>query len=221
MSAFGEKCLYLGLSDPAAVRELAAREPVRPESGLGLNADQVYTLGEYRCGCLEHPYSRVLMEFKDNRGRFGRGSLGRRRHVDFFAQCLAAVVLDAPGLAGYSVVAIVPPKLNQRPEDYHLYDLALVVGEILAADNNAGHPVLRKDLLSFRNEIPPLKSLDLSCRDEVITRGVECVRPLDGQSVVLLDDIIASGATARECVRALREAGASAVAVLALARRVG
>ncbi len=43
---------------------------------------------------------------------------------------------------------------------------------------------------------------------------------LPGQRVVLIDDVLTTGATAEECVRALLEAGAAAVDLLTLARVV-
>jgi ComF family protein len=50
-------------------------------------------------------------------------------------------------------------------------------------------------------------------------RGVFKVKMrLDGKSVLLVDDVLTTGATASACARALKRAGASHVAVLALAR---
>ncbi len=45
-------------------------------------------------------------------------------------------------------------------------------------------------------------------------------RRIEGARVVLIDDVITTGATARACARALRRAGASSVRLLALARVV-
>ncbi len=43
-------------------------------------------------------------------------------------------------------------------------------------------------------------------------------QPLEGRSVLLIDDVITTGATAASCARALKRAGARHVTVLALAR---
>jgi ComF family protein len=54
---------------------------------------------------------------------------------------------------------------------------------------------------------------------EANVRGAFLASPLvRGQSVVLLDDVLTSGATAREAARALSSAGADRVFVLTIAR---
>ena len=47
-----------------------------------------------------------------------------------------------------------------------------------------------------------------------VSRGAE----VDGRRVLLIDDVVTTGATASECARVLKEAGASFVGVLAVAR---
>jgi predicted amidophosphoribosyltransferase len=41
---------------------------------------------------------------------------------------------------------------------------------------------------------------------------------IDGRAIVLIDDVITTGATAEECARTLKAAGAAAVFVITLAR---
>ena len=43
-------------------------------------------------------------------------------------------------------------------------------------------------------------------------------RSVEGKRLVLIDDVMTTGATAEECARVLRRAGAASVGVLVLAR---
>lgn len=47
----------------------------------------------------------------------------------------------------------------------------------------------------------------------------EVVQPVYGKRILLVDDILTTGATLHECVRVLNEAGAAEVLCLTLARR--
>jgi predicted amidophosphoribosyltransferase len=54
---------------------------------------------------------------------------------------------------------------------------------------------------------------------EVKSSDVKPGKPLDGMRLLLIDDVLTTGATASACARALKRAGASHVTFLALARR--
>lgn len=182
----------------------------------GIDADVVHLLGEYRCGELGHPYSRCLMEFKDQDGRFGRAPDGRRLHQERFAACVAAVIETDPRLREYPLIIPVPPKRHQDPASYHLLDLVNELGKMAPLASREMSP----GALRFRGDVPPIKQVRLERRCQVITGEIECTVELAGKAAILLDDIVASGSTAAECIRALRAKGCARVALIALARRV-
>jgi hypothetical protein len=77
-------------------------------------------------------------------------------------------------------------------------------------------PVVRCGALSeFR---PPAKRLDLAERAAMIDGQFVCAERLDGQSLLVIDDVFSSGSTAEETARALRAAGATRVASLCAVR---
>lgn len=78
------------------------------------------------------------------------------------------------------------------------------------------------DALACTRETPPQKGLDRLSRERNL-RGVYAVRrpgPIAGRRVLLVDDVVTTGATARACARLLLGAGAAHVDVWAVARVV-
>jgi ComF family protein len=79
---------------------------------------------------------------------------------------------------------------------------------------------LRQDLLVRTRRTPPQASFDRRDRAQNI-KGAFAARSPDlarGRTVLLVDDVMTTGATASECARVLLAAGASAVRVFTLAR---
>jgi ComF family protein len=79
-------------------------------------------------------------------------------------------------------------------------------------------------VLMRRRRTPSQGGLNASARRRNV-RGAFALRPagaprLKGRNVVLIDDVLTTGATVGECARVLRGAGANAVDVLTLARVV-
>ncbi len=200
-------------------------EPLSVLQGLpggmpGTGADFTHVLGEYDCGNLDHEFSARLIRFKDLKGNFGREPDGRRHYQGFFAGLLANLFLSSPRLSEYRLLVPVPPKRGQDPAGYHLFDLAAELEAECERLGKGDRLQIDFDALKFTGEVPPVKSIRLPDRPCALDSRIACTADLAGHSVVLLDDIIASGATAAECVRALRKAGAVRVALVALARRV-
>lgn len=80
-------------------------------------------------------------------------------------------------------------------------------------------PILKNNLIRVRLGSPQMM-LSKDKRLEDIKNSFKIKDPalLKGKSVLLVDDVITTGATANECSKVLKEAGASSVEVLTLAR---
>lgn len=71
------------------------------------------------------------------------------------------------------------------------------------------------DVLRRVRPTPPLFALSRRARNQVMKGAIRSTRSLVGIPVVLVDDVVTTGATAQECARAVREAGAVSVTLLA------
>jgi predicted amidophosphoribosyltransferase len=81
------------------------------------------------------------------------------------------------------------------------------------------------DLLQRQRATRSQQGLSGQARLENVTAGAFRVHPwhrarIQGRRIVLIDDVLTTGATAGACARVLRRAGASQIDVLTLARVV-
>lgn len=91
------------------------------------------------------------------------------------------------------------------------------------AIRGAGGPPVDPDLLVRRRRTPTQGHLGRLARARNV-RAAFAIKPgarVDGRCFVLIDDVMTTGATAAECARVLKRAGAARVDVLTLARVTG
>lgn len=117
------------------------------------------------------------------------------------------------------VLAAVP--LHRRRLMRRRYNQAALLA--LALAKRSGRPAA-VDLLVRHRPTPSQKGADRAARRRNV-RGAFAVRPgraalVEGRTVLLIDDVLTTGATVEECARVLQRAGAASVDVLTLARVV-
>lgn len=165
-------------------------------------------------------------DFRAARAALRYGALAKQLILPFkyndrpeAAAGLAALMLK-PGapLLGRADL-LVPVPLHRRRLAKRGYNQAAQLARALS--KHSGVAVL-VDALIRTKQTPPLEGLDQDARIDALA-GAIAVRParrdvLAGRTVLLIDDVLTSCATASACARALLAAGAAAVDVLALAR---
>lgn len=77
--------------------------------------------------------------------------------------------------------------------------------------------IVKPDYLRRVRATRPQSSLDPAARLTSLVDAFAANQAVRGQRILLVDDVVTSGSTASECARALREAGAAAVSLLAFA----
>lgn len=131
------------------------------------------------------------------------------------ARPLGAWLAARAPLGAGAVVVSVPLARGRRIE--RGYDQAALLADHLARASGRGTRRLRAALRRVR-ETPPQVGRTRSERARNVAGAFEAVPAVAGKDVVLVDDVVTTGATADAAAVVLRRAGARSVVVVALAR---
>lgn len=114
---------------------------------------------------------------------------------------------------------IVPVPLHRGRLWYRGFNQAALLGRSLAG---MGHGTLMVDALVRTKRTPVLGGLGAKARRRALAGAIRIskrrAKAVRGRSVILVDDVLTSGATSRACVAALKRAGAASVVICCFAR---
>lgn len=133
------------------------------------------------------------------------------------ARTMARFMAPLRGDAGDAI--LVPVPLHRRRLWWRGFNQSGLVAKQLAL--RWGLPV-DQFLLRRVRATPPLKGMNMAERAAAMRGafGVVSGRRLDGETVILIDDVLTTGSTAAACAKALRKAGAGRVELISWARVV-
>jgi ComF family protein len=114
-----------------------------------------------------------------------------------------------------SIDAIIPVPLSHSGLLSRGFNQTLLLADRLARQKKI--PLIMDCLMKTR-ETPPQVGLSAEERMKNMKKAFTCVTPLNGKRILLIDDVMTTGATVNECAKELKKAGAASVSVLALAR---
>jgi ComF family protein len=134
------------------------------------------------------------------------------------ARPLADLVIEQwGGDVPADIDALVPVPLAPARERQRGFNQAALLAERLA--RGLGRPV-RPRWLRRARPTPPQSELGATERWANVRNAFQAAPAVAGRHLLVVDDILTTGATAAECARALRAAGARAVGVVTVARVV-
>ncbi len=130
-------------------------------------------------------------------------------------------MLPNDGELGCPLIVAVPLHSARRRERGYNQS-QLLAGGLARALKRAvtERPAILRECLRRKRATPPQTGLSVAARRENVRGVFEVVHPaaIRGRRIVVVDDVMTTGATISACARALRRAGAAEVIALALAR---
>jgi ComF family protein len=198
---------------PACGVAVAAQDGLCTDCWSGLEVpptedDAVLAMRVFAATHYDETSRKLVLAFKHG----GRIALAR-----LLARMIAAQMPDPqPGKA--------PPLLVPVPlHRWRLWQRGFNQAALLAVElAKLGKGELLVDALRRRKRTPSLGGLGRQERDEVLTGAIAldpgCAGRIAGRDVILVDDVLTSGATSRACAAAMRPARPASVAVACFAR---
>ena len=115
---------------------------------------------------------------------------------------------------------MMPVPLSPKRKGERGFNQAEVIGRFLSG--KIGIPLDTFSLVRSKHTPMHRAGMDRKARDLTVKNAFEVFRPnlVKGRSVVLVDDIFTTGATASYCAKELKKKGAVSVRVVTLARAV-
>jgi ComF family protein len=206
---------------------LAAVEPPHPPLCLVCGAPLHTGDEDQRCDyCRAAPpafdSARAITRYRsgtDGSGTDGSSAVAAllRRHKYGLDQSLGRALAVAPALEAGVYDVVIPVPLHRSRLRWRGFNQAALLGAALARRLNC--PLDVATLARVRSTAPQT-ARDRAQRTRNVRDAFAVRRPsrVAGQRVLLVDDVMTTGATADECARVLRAAGARRIDVLTLAR---
>jgi ComF family protein len=204
---------------------LAAVEPLRPPLCLVCGAP-LHAAAADRCEhCRAAPpafdSARAITRYRSGADGSSTVAALLRRHKYGLDQSLGRALAEyldmAPALETGSYDVVIPVPLHRARLRWRGFNQAALLGVALA---RRLHCALDVATLTRVRPTPPQTARDRANRARNVRDAFAVRRPsrVAGRRVLLVDDVMTTGATADECARVLRAAGARRIDVLTLAR---
>jgi Predicted amidophosphoribosyltransferases len=144
---------------------------------------------------------------------------GGHRHLARPLAAYLAPILGEVARQGAEVVCPVPlhPRRLRKRGYNQVFELLRAAGPTLARDKRVS---ILCDALARTVDTPTLGREPPALRSQIVANAFAVARPREvaGKRVLVVDDVMTSGATLAECARTLLAAGAVEIQVAALAR---
>lgn len=110
---------------------------------------------------------------------------------------------------------IIPVPLHRNRLRQRTYNQSTLLARQLA--NKLNKPLSQRHLVRHL-DTPPQQGQNAIDRKSNLKNAFTLIHPLEGENILLVDDVLTTGATIRECCRELKKNGAGLITVAVLAR---